>query len=105
MNNAVEKLGNIDGFEIVELKNKYQNPTPLGYRDINIRLSVTLPKSGRKHICEIQINHAKMIEAKAKAHVYYEEVRELLPEICRKAAEDAGSDIEHKKVQKFLSKR
>ncbi|MBT6801659.1 MAG: type II 3-dehydroquinate dehydratase, partial [Rhodospirillales bacterium] len=45
------------------------------------------------------------IEAKAKAHVYYEEVRKLLPDICRKAAEDAGSDIEHKKVQAFLSKR
>ena len=53
----------------------------------------------------MQINHAKVIEAKAVAHAQYEGVREMLPEICRKAAESTGSDIDHFEVQKFVAKR
>ena len=70
-----------------------------------MRISVTVPKSGRKHICEVQINHAKVIEAKAVAHAQYEGVREMLPEICRKAAESTGSETDHSEVQKFVAKR
>ena len=105
MYGAVEELRKIDGFQVVMLKNKFQNPTPLGYRDMNLRVSITLPKSGRKHLCEVQINHANVIEAKAVAHEQYEGVREMLPEICRKAAQATGGDIDHKEVQKFVAKR
>ena len=52
----------------------------------------------------MQINHSKVIEAKNVAHVQYEGVRKMLPEICRKAAESTGSEIDHDDVQKFVAK-
>jgi len=53
----------------------------------------------------VQINHSKVIEAKNVAHAQYEGVRKMLPGICREAAKSTGSEIDHFKVQKFVSKR
>ena len=86
VHDAVHKLRSIDGFDIVQLKNKFQNPTPLGYRDVNMNLQVTLSESKRKHICEVQINHTLVLEAKEKAHKPYEGVREQLPVLCKEAS-------------------
>ena len=36
------------GLEIAQLKNKFASPTPLGYRDMNLNVSVRLD-DGRKH--------------------------------------------------------
>ncbi len=47
----------------------------------------------------MQINHSEVIKAKNEG------VRKMLPEICRKAAESTGSEIDHVKVQKFVAKR
>ena len=43
------------GLEIAQLKNKFANPTPLGYRDMNLNVSVRLD-DGRKHLAEVQLN-------------------------------------------------
>ena len=53
----------------------------------------------------MQINHSEVIKAKNVAHAQYEGVRKMLPEICRKAAESTGSEIDHVKVQKFVATR
>ena len=37
---AIEELKKLDGFSVVQLKNKYKNPTPLGYRDLNLCVAV-----------------------------------------------------------------
>ena len=60
----------------------------LGYSDINLNVSVYLPDLERIHICEVQINHQLMLEAKKEAHLYYEEVRSLMPLICGADSED-----------------
>lgn len=47
------------GFLIVILKNKYATPTPMGYSDLNIILSVPLPEDseheGVGFLCEVQV--------------------------------------------------
>jgi hypothetical protein len=41
-------------------------------------------------VCEIQLNHIDMLEAKKEAHVHYEKVREELPALCQDTKVDAG---------------
>lgn len=65
------------GLRILELKNKFAKPTPMGYRDFNTRVGVTLDDGGT-HICEIQLNLIDMLTTKDDAHDYYEQVRWLL---------------------------
>eukprot|EP00937_MAST-01D_sp_MAST-1D-sp2_P006716 g6716.t1 len=89
--------GGVAGWEVVEFKNKYANPTPLGYRDINTRLRLTL-EGGARHIAEVQLNFECMLRAKDKGHGPYEEVREMLPEICKAQ----GHSGDWKKVMKFI---
>jgi len=70
------------GITFLGLKNKYRNPTPMGYRDINLNVGIPL-KDGRVHIGEVQVNLQSMLQAKDKAHEYYEKVRSALPIICK----------------------
>ena len=70
------------GITFIGLKNKYRNPTPMGYRDINLNVGIPL-KDGRVHIGEVQVNLQSMLQAKDKAHEYYEKVRSALPIICK----------------------
>ena len=86
-----EKLG-----RIVRLKNKHQNPTPLGHRDFNINFEMNLGK-GRKHIFEIQANLTPCIKAQKENHKFYEVVRSELPGIV-------GKDI-WKKVFRHITDR
>ena len=43
------------GVEIVQLKNKYANPTPMGYRDLNLNVAIPLA-DGRKHLAEVPLS-------------------------------------------------
>ena len=45
---------------------------------------------GTRYVCEIQLNHNDMLEAKKEAHVYDEEVRKELPALCQGTEVDAG---------------
>jgi len=89
---AIKMMASIKGFKVTQLKNKFSNPTPVGYRDLNICVEVTL-KDGRKHLCEVQLNHIKMIVAKEEAHKSYEEIRTHLPIICKEAAASETSKV------------
>jgi hypothetical protein len=72
------------------LKNKYASPTPMGYSDLGISCAgVVLPDVVR-YVCEIQLNHVDMLEAKKEAHVYNEEVCKELPALCQGTKVDAG---------------
>ena len=89
------------GVEIVGVKNKFANPTPMGYRDLNLSVRVNLP-DGRKHICEVQLNLVDMLKAKHDAHKDYEEVRSKLPAICMSAGGGAKADDVEAFVMKLL---
>ena len=77
------------GIEVLTLKNKYASPTPMGYSDFNLCAGVVL-SDGTRYVCEIQLNHIDMLEAKKEAHVHYEKVREELPTLCQGTKVDAG---------------
>ena len=77
------------GIEVLTLKNKYASPTPMGYSDFNSCAGVVL-SDGTRYVCEIQLNHVDMLEAKKEAHVHYEKVREELPALCQDTKVDAG---------------
>ena len=66
---------------VVQVKNRFQSPTPLGYSDININVRFTPPKTDWNHLAEIQLNVDCMNEAKREAHKEYEKIREGLPKI------------------------
>jgi len=73
-----------------KFKNKYASPTPMGYSDLGISCAgVVLPDVVR-YVCEIQLNHVDMLEAKKEAHVYNEEVCKELPALCQGTKVDAG---------------
>ena len=83
------------GFEIVQCKNKYASPSPLGYSDLNLCLRVPLGNE-TTFVCEMQINHERMIEAKMYAHDYYEVVQGMIRKICA----DCGLQDDKKKDDK-----
>ena len=80
----------------VRLKNKHQNPTPLGHRDFNMNMEVGV--DGEKHIFEIQANLSPCIGAQKKAHGFYEAVRSELPNIV-------GDSADWKKVFRYITDR
>lgn len=61
---------------IVKAKNRFQNPTLTGYRDVNLAIQIETPQ-GFKHICEIQIHHAatKALSKELHSHKHYEYFR------------------------------
>jgi hypothetical protein len=61
----------------------------MGYSDFNLCAGVVL-SDGTRYVCEIQLNHIDMLEAKKEAHVHYEKVREELPALCQGTKVDAG---------------
>merc|ERR1712066_1200184 len=87
MADALEHVMHIDGLEVVQCRNKFASPSPLGYVDFNLTVRVSLPER-RSHLCEIQINHRAILEAKAKQHPLYENVRIKIPIACQKTSAD-----------------
>mmetsp|Transcript_31811 Transcript_31811/g.77065 ORF Transcript_31811/g.77065 Transcript_31811/m.77065 type:complete len:845 (+) Transcript_31811:1045-3579(+) len=61
---------------IVKAKNRFQNPSLTGYRDLNIQFQITI-NDRFKHICEIQIHHhaIKILDKELNTHKYYEYFR------------------------------
>ena len=75
------------GFKTVILKNKYANPTPMGYCDFNLVVTVKLA-DGTEYLCEMQLNLQQMLDAKEEAHNHYEVIRTKLPELCKASGVD-----------------
>eukprot|EP00039_Didymoeca_costata_P009608 m.127373 g.127373 ORF g.127373 m.127373 type:complete len:635 (-) comp14544_c2_seq1:25-1929(-) len=62
---------------LIEIENRFANPTVLGWRDITILLEITL-SDGVRHICEVQLHHKNMSDARKEAHKHYRTIREIL---------------------------
>ena len=86
------------GLEIAQLKNKFASPTPLGYRDMNLNVSVRLD-DGRKHLAEVQLNLKSVADAKHIAHEQYEVIRLALPKMCEGTSVGAGA------LEAFIAER
>ena len=87
-----------EGIEVLTLKIKYASPTPLGHSDFNSCAGVVL-SDGSTYVCEIQLNHIDMLEAKKEAHVHYEKVRKKLPALCQ------GTTVDAEKLEAFIVRR
>ena len=86
------------GLEIAQLKNKFAMETPLGYRDMNLNVSVRLD-DGRKHLAEVQLNLRSVADAKHIAHEQYEVIRLALPKMCEGTSVGAGA------LEKYIAGR
>ena len=84
---ALKEFKDLD-LTVVILKNKYANPTPMGYSDFNLVVSIKLA-SGVPYLCEIQLNLQQMLDAKSEAHEHYEVIRKRLPELCQGTSVEA----------------
>ena len=78
-------LNNADMFcgNVVRLENRYFNPTVLGWRDVQLLVRVPLARKDGTgdavhHICEIQLQHALLADARRAAHKHYETIRTRL---------------------------
>ena len=78
------------GIKVLTTKNKYASPTPMGYSDFNLCVSVLLNDNTTRFVCEMQLNLVDMVKAKKDAHFHYEKVRALLSELCLGTKVDAG---------------
>jgi len=83
---------------LLQVKNRFASPTPLGYRDINACFAVPIA-DGTVHIVEVQLNIYDILRAKSIAHAHYEAVRSKLPELCAGTAHSAGA------LEAFIMKR
>ena len=96
---TMQYFQNLPGWKMLLCKNKYASPTPLGYSDVNTIFSVPISQ-GRRVLCELQFHMKDMILAKDETHVYYENIRVLLPRMC------AGHDgVNKDELQGFIKKR
>jgi tetratricopeptide (TPR) repeat protein len=65
--------------EVIRLKNRFRNPTPAGFRDVNMNIKILMPQlgAGVYHICELQVHHkeVKDFAKKNHSHSHYEYFR------------------------------
>ena len=70
--------------QIVRLKNRFKNPTPSGFRDVNMNLRIEVGGTGVFHLCELQI-HLKAIydfNYENHSHHHYEVWYEVCVSVC-----------------------
>ncbi|CAJ1961307.1 unnamed protein product [Cylindrotheca closterium] len=73
---CLEVIQNDDSIHIVKAKNRFQEPTLSGYRDLNIQVRIDT-QQGFFHICEVQLHHQAILflDKQLKSHSYYEYFR------------------------------
>ena len=102
---AFEAMKSSGDVEVAQVKNKFANPTPLGYRDMNTCVCVDLgaDEDGKKHIAEVQLNLSEMLTAKKRAHVHYEKIRTVIGDACKDLSDDVGEKLQEFIVSKLSS--
>ena len=77
---VLTKLQRLPGWKLMSCKNKYANPTPLGYRDLNTCFKVFISETDFV-LCEVQFHLNAVLQVKHHAHAFYEVIRVALPKI------------------------
>ena len=70
-------LGSMFPGDVIRIDNRYFNPSFLGWRDVQLLVRVSLANNVH-HVCEIQLQHRKMADARADAHKHYSKIRRRL---------------------------
>ena len=89
----------LPGWTLVSCKNKYAYPSPEGYADINTSFLVPVG-GGLTCIAEVQFHLRGVLEAKDKAHTYYEATREEIPKVFASQSPD-----KREAIKKFIISR
>jgi len=88
-------------FKVVKIENRFKNPTPLGWRDVNCTVELYIPELEVKHYAEIQLHHIRMAQARIFAHQHYRHIRNNLPKnVSLKDGENEETKIEE--IQMFI---
>ena len=95
MADAVHAEMGASGLRIAALKNRFAHPTAMGYSDLNATV-VLLLEDRTEYLVEILLNHPAMTKAKEEAHVYYEVVRNTIPDLCK------NTDTDPNVLEQFL---
>jgi hypothetical protein len=67
-----------DAFDVVEVENRFANPTALGWMDITLLVRMKLP-SGASHIAELQVQLNEFANERREAHKHYKTIRSVIP--------------------------
>jgi len=67
-----------DAFEVVEVENRFANPTALGWMDITLLVRMKLA-SGETHIAELQVQLNEFANERRQAHKHYKTIRAVIP--------------------------
>jgi hypothetical protein len=67
-----------DAFDVVEVENRFANPTALGWMDVTLLISMELA-SGDAHIAELQVQLSDFAAERRRAHTHYKTIREAIP--------------------------
>ena len=68
-------------FKVVELDNRFAQPTALGWMDVAALVEIDV--GGVKHVAELQLQLSEFARARTIAHRHYHTLRTLLPEKLR----------------------
>ena len=99
--------GDQERMEIVLIENRYIEPTPLGWRDLNVLVKLFSPRypamdeaTGQYwprgynyHLVELQFQLVAYVKARYEAHSHYKALRELLPKSCHLAQNEVDRVI------------
>merc|ERR1712178_323497 len=92
-----------EGVKLVMIENRFTQPHPLGWRDINLLLQVRLPSTGRAHIMEVQMMLRQLKDLRPINHITYEHVRtipdEVLTRIIDRLVTDTTLDLNLTKTE------
>jgi len=67
-----------EAFEVVEVENRFANPTALGWMDLTLLIRVKL-SNGDDHIAELQVQLNEFANERRQAHKHYKTIREVIP--------------------------
>jgi len=97
----VEGIG--EGITLATIENRFVQPHPLGWRDVNLLLKVRLPTSSRSHIMEVQLMLRDLKNLRPVDHKIYEHVRtipdEVLSRIMDRLVTDTTLDLNMSKLE------
>lgn len=67
-----------DVFDVVEVENRFANPTALGWMDITLLVRMRLT-GGDIHIAELQVQLNEFANERRQAHKHYKTIRSVIP--------------------------
>ena len=76
LNEAIPRI--YEAFEVVEVENRFANPTALGWMDITFLIRLQLD-SGAVHIAEMQAQLTEFSLERRLAHKHYKSIRAAIP--------------------------